>query len=117
MIPHIATFFATLFAYIFLAAAYPTQSSPRTSEPASQCTTGPIQCCQSVSTAGAEPAAALLGLLDVVVQDLNVLVGVTCSPITVVGVGDGSSCIAHPVCCTDNSYGGLVSIGCVPVEL
>ncbi|KDQ62716.1 hypothetical protein JAAARDRAFT_122077 [Jaapia argillacea MUCL 33604] len=85
--------------------------------PASQCTTGPIECCQSLSEAGKDPAASILKSLGVVVQDANVLVGLTCSPITVVGVGSGSSCTANPVCCTDNSYGGVASIGCVPVTL
>ena len=50
---------------------------------AQSCTTGPIQCCQTTETAGSPTAAKLLGLLGVVVQDLNVIVGITCSPITV----------------------------------
>ncbi|KAL1947096.1 hypothetical protein VTO73DRAFT_14057 [Trametes versicolor] len=81
------------------------------------CSTGPIQCCQSTETAGSAAVSTLLGLLGIVVQDANVLVGVTCSPITVVGVGSGGSCSAQAVCCSDNSHGGLVSIGCVPVTL
>ncbi|KAI0355220.1 hydrophobin 1 [Trametes cingulata] len=83
----------------------------------SDCSTGDIQCCQSTETAGSAAGAALLGLLGIVVQDVNVLLGVTCSPITVIGVGSGGSCDAQAVCCQDNSHGGLVSIGCVPVTL
>ena len=52
-------------------------------EPASSCTTGPVQCCQSTTTAGAPAAASILGLLGVVVQDLNIPVGLTCTPISV----------------------------------
>ncbi|KDQ57922.1 hypothetical protein JAAARDRAFT_129727 [Jaapia argillacea MUCL 33604] len=83
----------------------------------SECNTGPIQCCDTVESASSSGVAAILGLLGIVLQDLDVLVGLTCSPLTVVGVGSGSACSANPVCCTDNSYGGLISIGCVPITL
>ncbi|KAH7872160.1 hydrophobin 2 [Lentinula edodes] len=95
-----------------LAVATPT---PR-NEPASSCSTGPIQCCDSVQSASSSPVAILLGLLGIVLQDVNVNVGLTCSPITVIGAS-GSSCSAQAVCCEDNSHGGLISIGCLPVSL
>ncbi|EEB94485.1 hypothetical protein MPER_06691, partial [Moniliophthora perniciosa FA553] len=47
----------------------------------------------------------LLGLLGIVIQDLNVLIGISCAAINVIGVG-GNSCFAP-----------LVAIGCVPVDL
>ncbi|KAF9031793.1 fungal hydrophobin [Hymenopellis radicata] len=80
------------------------------------CNTGPIQCCNSVQSASDPATAALLGLLGIVLGPITGQVGITCSPISVIGVG-GSSCSAHPVCCTDNSNGGLVSLGCVPISL
>ena len=83
-----------------LAVATPTPNDT----PPQTCTTGPIQCCQSTTTAGAPAAAAILGLLGVVVQDLNVLLGLDCSPISVVGVGSGSACSAQTVCCENNSF-------------
>ncbi|KDQ50477.1 hypothetical protein JAAARDRAFT_199882 [Jaapia argillacea MUCL 33604] len=92
-------------------------ATPTPNEPASSCTTGPIQCCNSVESASSPAAAGILASLGVVVQDVTALVGLTCSPITAIGVGSGSSCSASPVCCTDNSYGGLISIGCVPITL
>ncbi|KAJ8454038.1 hypothetical protein ONZ51_g13260 [Trametes cubensis] len=58
----------------------------------------------------------LTGLAGVNVQDLTGLVGVQCSPITVIG-GSGSTCKQQPVCCENNSVGSLVSVGCVPVML
>ncbi|EPQ51122.1 hydrophobin [Gloeophyllum trabeum ATCC 11539] len=97
-----------------LAAATPT---PTGTEPAGQCTTGPIQCCNTVTQANDPAAATILGSLGVVLQDVTALVGLTCSPINVVGIGSGSTCDAHPVCCENNSYGSLISIGCVVVEL
>ncbi|KDQ55666.1 hypothetical protein JAAARDRAFT_195498 [Jaapia argillacea MUCL 33604] len=95
----------------------PTTTSTAPTTTAGSCSTGPIQCCDTVESASSSGAAAILGLLGIVLQDLDVLVGLTCSPITVIGVGSGGACSANPVCCTDNSYGGLISIGCVPVTL
>ncbi|KAL5527865.1 hypothetical protein ACEPAG_6666 [Sanghuangporus baumii] len=83
---------------------------------ASQCDTGDLQCCNSVQSAGSPAAAGLLGLLGIVIQGLDIPVGLTCDPISVIGLGS-ASCSAHPVCCQDNSHGGLISIGCVPVDL
>ncbi|PSS06513.1 hypothetical protein PHLCEN_2v3680 [Hermanssonia centrifuga] len=51
----------------------------------SQCNTGPVQCCQSVQSASSGGIVDLLGLLGIVLQDLNVLVGLTCSPVSVIG--------------------------------
>ncbi|KAF5356483.1 hypothetical protein D9757_012563 [Collybiopsis confluens] len=90
--------------------------APRGGEPASSCTTGPVQCCNTVTTASNPAAAGILSLLGIVLQDLTVAVGLTCSPISVIGVG-GSGCKAQAVCCQDNSHGTLISIGCVPVQL
>ncbi|KAJ4474838.1 fungal hydrophobin [Lentinula aciculospora] len=94
-----------------------TVTAPATTstEPASSCSTGPIQCCDDTTTAGSGTGAAILGLLGIVVQDINVLLGITCSPVTI--IGGVSTCDAQAVCCEDNSWGGLVSIGCVPVTL
>jgi hypothetical protein len=61
-----------------LAAATPTPNVP-----ASQCNTGPIQCCNSVQKASDPSVSKVLGLLGIVVQDVTALVGVTCSPISV----------------------------------
>nr|AGC26952.1 hydrophobin [Polyporus umbellatus] len=80
-----------------------------------QCTTGPVHCCNSVQKANDSVVSVLLGLLGLV-ADPDVLVGVQCSPLSVVGVG-GSSCSAHTVCCENNSQGGLISIGCIPIFL
>ncbi|ESK83732.1 hydrophobin [Moniliophthora roreri MCA 2997] len=80
------------------------------------CTTGPIQCCDSVQSASSNPVAVILGLLGIVLQDLNIDVGLTCSPITIIG-GGSNSCSANPVCCENNSFNGIVALGCVPVNI
>ncbi|EPQ54194.1 fungal hydrophobin [Gloeophyllum trabeum ATCC 11539] len=86
-------------------------------EPAGQCATGNLQCCNSVQNASDPAVATILGSLGIAVGSITGLVGLTCSPISVVGVGSGDACNESPVCCTDNSYGSLISIGCVPVTL
>ena len=62
----------------------------RRTEPTSQCTTGTLQCCNSVQAASSAAASLLLGLLGVVLQDLTIPIGISCSPITVIGAGDSS---------------------------
>ncbi|KAL0575461.1 hypothetical protein V5O48_006513 [Marasmius crinis-equi] len=94
-----------------LAAAIPTGGGS-----GGNCNTGELKCCNTVEKASDPAAAGVLALIGVVVQDLNVLVGLQCSSLTVIGVGNGG-CSAEPVCCQDNSHGGLISVGCAPVKL
>ncbi|OSD02156.1 fungal hydrophobin [Trametes coccinea BRFM310] len=84
---------------------------------AQSCNTGAIQCCNSLQSATDPDLFGMLAVLGVVVEDLDVLVGLGCTPITVVGVGAAGSCDAHPVCCENNSLANGVSIGCVPVDI
>ena len=88
---------------------------------------------QSNSVSGSTLLSALAGL-GVNVQDITGQIGLQCSPLSVVGVGAGNGCSASPVCCQNNNVvsivdcavdfgtdhrmqGGLISIGCVPIEL
>ncbi|KIK53770.1 hypothetical protein GYMLUDRAFT_250097 [Collybiopsis luxurians FD-317 M1] len=105
--------FITSAILVSFAAATPTPSARN--EPASSCTTGSIQCCDSVVPATDATATKVLSLLGIVLQDLNVLVGLVCDPISLIGVSAGG-CTAQSVCCEDNNYDGLISIGCVPVD-
>ena len=79
-----ATVFAlsTLFAVAFAAPGGNTGTT---------CSTGPVQCCNTVEKASEPAATKILGGLGVVVQDVNALVGITCTPVTVIGVGTGDS--------------------------
>ncbi|KAF4621107.1 hypothetical protein D9613_000147 [Agrocybe pediades] len=105
---------ASTLAFVTLAAA--TATPARRNEAASQCSTGNLQCCNSVQDASSPTVTSLFGLLGIAVGSVTGLVGVTCSPISVIGIG-GNSCSAQPVCCTNNSFNGVVAIGCTPVDL
>ncbi|OCH87277.1 fungal hydrophobin [Obba rivulosa] len=79
--------------------------------------TGTDLCCSSTGTPATDATiTTLLGLLGVVLSDIDVLVGVGCSPITVIGVGPGA-CSTTTVSCTSTQANGLVGIGCVPITL
>ncbi|KIM39525.1 hypothetical protein M413DRAFT_46411, partial [Hebeloma cylindrosporum] len=84
--------------------------------PSNQCNTGTTYCCNSAVAPTDPTASKLLGLLGVVVGSVTGLVGLTCSPIDVIGIG-GSSCTAQPVCCTGNNFNGVVVIGCSPITI
>ncbi|TBU28460.1 fungal hydrophobin-domain-containing protein [Dichomitus squalens] len=81
------------------------------------CNTGSIQCCNSVESTDNNAVSALLGLLGVTLEGITGSVGLQCSPLQVVGLGGGNACSQQPVCCQNNNVGGLISIGCVPIEL
>ncbi|KAF8959639.1 hydrophobin-263 [Flammula alnicola] len=81
-----------------------------------QCNTGSIQCCNSTQSATSSIVSILAGLLGISAGSITGLVGVTCSPITVIGAS-GTSCSQQPVCCTNNSFNGLIALGCTPINL
>jgi hypothetical protein len=82
----------------------------------SQCNTGPVQCCNSVTTASNPVASLLIGLLGILGVGGDVVVGLTCSPLSVIGIG-GNSCSSQPVCCENNNFNGAIAIGCSPINL
>ncbi|KAH9919984.1 fungal hydrophobin-domain-containing protein [Epithele typhae] len=88
---------------------------PRVGE--GSCDTGAIQCCQSTHDAKDPSVSILLGLLNVVVDGLDGLIGLGCSPINVIGVASGNACSATTVCCQNNASGNLINIGCIPIIL
>ncbi|TFK19399.1 fungal hydrophobin [Coprinopsis marcescibilis] len=81
-----------------------------------QCTTGPIQCCNSVQQSNAPVVGVLAALLGINVGSITGLVGITCSPLTVIGIG-GNNCNAQTVCCNNNTFNGIIAIGCTPINI
>ncbi|KAK0200382.1 hydrophobin 2 [Desarmillaria ectypa] len=80
------------------------------------CSTGTVQCCQQVESADSNIVSTLSGLLGIALGALGLDVGITCSPISVIGVG-GNSCSAQTVCCSGNTFNGLIALGCTPINI
>lgn len=55
-----------------------------------KCNVGELQCCNSVEKADGKNVSNVLGLLGVDVSTVTGLVGLTCNPISVIGVGGNS---------------------------
>jgi hypothetical protein len=47
------------------------------------------------------------GVLDGVLSGLGVAAGVTCTPITALGLSSGAQCTQQAVCCTNNTFVSL----------
>ncbi|KAF9442260.1 hydrophobin-319 [Macrolepiota fuliginosa MF-IS2] len=109
---------AAAFTFLFLVLPILATAStvPRTdTPPAGQCNTGTLQCCKSLQSADATPVTLLADLLGIVIEPITGQVGLTCSPLSIIGVG-GNSCTAQPACCTGNSFHGVLVLGCTPIN-
>ncbi|KAI9928478.1 hypothetical protein ASPWEDRAFT_38665 [Aspergillus wentii DTO 134E9] len=73
----------------------------------SPCDQKSFQCCSQVVNPSSPAASALIGLLGISAPTSGE-VGLTCSPLS----GTGDSCDQKPVCCDDNSYNGIIALGC-----
>ncbi|KAF5316703.1 hypothetical protein D9619_006800 [Psilocybe cf. subviscida] len=91
---------------------------PRTdgSGPSNQCNGGTLQCCNSVQSASNPLVGLLAGLLGIVLGPITGQVGLTCSPLSVVGIS-GTSCSQQSVCCTGNNFNGAIVVGCTPINI
>ncbi|KAF4621005.1 hypothetical protein D9613_000977 [Agrocybe pediades] len=87
-----------------------------------QCDTGVINCCNSTEANTVANAGLLSGLLGIVVPVVSGLIGLNCTPLTVI-LAAGNSCSSQPVCCTNNNFApnllqnGLLALGCTPVNV
>ncbi|KAJ7469610.1 fungal hydrophobin [Mycena latifolia] len=94
---------------ITLAAAIPNGTPPPPVTPP----TSP-QCCSSVQSSGStSAAAAAAALLGLDLSGVDVPIGLSCTPITVVG----SNCGGTSVTCDapEEEWGGLIAINCIPI--
>ncbi|KAJ7176364.1 fungal hydrophobin [Mycena crocata] len=93
---------------ITLAAAIP-NTTPPVSTPDSP------QCCSSVVPSTSTAASAVAALLGLDLTGLVVDVGLSCSPITVIG----NNCGGTTVTCEapEKEWGGLIAINCIPITL
>ncbi|KIJ33381.1 hypothetical protein M422DRAFT_183319, partial [Sphaerobolus stellatus SS14] len=68
-----------------------------------------IQCCNTVQSALDPAVSTLTGLLGLLLGLIDGLVGLGCTPNSIIGLGQGANCAQQPVCCTGNQFNGLVS--------
>ncbi|KAF8886004.1 fungal hydrophobin-domain-containing protein [Infundibulicybe gibba] len=103
----ISVFFFLFFALPLLAAA---TAIPRDGD----CNTGPIQCCNQVQSA--TPQA--LGLFQ---ASLASFWGPSLGLSDLQPIERGGHwrqlCSAQPVCCTNNTFSGLIALGCMPINI
>jgi hypothetical protein len=84
------------------------------SESFGQCSTGTQQCCESANRADSQETLDALTALPIFslvfdkIKSSNTLVGQNCSPFW----GSNEACNNVPLCCQDNSFGGLIAAGC-----
>ncbi|ESK89594.1 hydrophobin 1 [Moniliophthora roreri MCA 2997] len=83
---------------------------------AHECSTGPVQCCNSVQAADTPAVAELLTTVSVAIQGVTGQVGVTCTPISVIG-GGSNNCNGQTVCCENNNFNDAVALGCTPINV
>ncbi|KAH9927575.1 uncharacterized protein B0H18DRAFT_1118383 [Fomitopsis serialis] len=115
----ILTFISALFAALFAVAA-PTNIGANLNARAglavrdgsSSCSAGPVLCCDSVESANnlSSNTTSTLGALGISVGDLLNDIGVGCSSLS-----GGADCPTKTLCCEDNTFSGLVSLGCSDV--
>lgn len=80
-----------------------------------QCDTGSIQCCNSVTDSNSALGQAVTALLGVNATHPKTLMGMNCSPMD--SNNTAAVCDASPICCENNAHGGLISIGCLIIDM
>ncbi|KIJ28126.1 hypothetical protein M422DRAFT_188792, partial [Sphaerobolus stellatus SS14] len=78
---------------------------------------GDVQCCNTVQSASDPSVSTLTGLLGLLLGPITGQVGLGCTPINIIGLGQGANCAQQPVCCTGNQFNGLINLGCTPISL
>ncbi|KAF7326468.1 Hydrophobin 2 [Mycena sanguinolenta] len=94
---------------VTLAAAMPGGTKPPVTTPTSN------QCCSSVESSSSNAVGLVAALLGLDLSGLDVPIGLSCSPITVLG----NNCGGTEVTCDapEKEWGGLIAINCIPITL
>ncbi|KAF9528745.1 hydrophobin [Crepidotus variabilis] len=80
------------------------------------CNTGPVQCCNTVKNSDTQTVNFIKEVFGVNAP-ITGMVGLQCSPISVIGAGSGANCGTQPVCCTGNHFEGGIAVGCNPINI
>ncbi|KAK0191333.1 hydrophobin-251 [Armillaria novae-zelandiae] len=109
--------FSRISAFTLLAlAAFSAAQKTNTTVTGGKCNTGSLQCCKSVQDPKSSAVQQALGLLNIPIGEITADVGLTCDPITVIGLGT-TQCANQPACCEKNNFNGVVALGCTPINL
>ncbi|KAG6375855.1 fungal hydrophobin [Boletus reticuloceps] len=101
-------------ALVAVAAAAPNALEART---ASTCNSGSVSCCNQKFSNPSTFSGGPLGLLGVLLG-LGVNAGVSCSPITIIGLlNNGGQCTQQTACCSNVEQNGLINIACSPIAV
>ncbi|KAJ7610454.1 fungal hydrophobin [Roridomyces roridus] len=96
-----------MFSKLFVASVF--VPSPPVTPPTSN------QCCASVVSSTSAAASAVAALVGLDLTGLDVPVGLSCSPITVVGNNCGGTTVT---CDSPNAeWGNVIAINCLPITL
>jgi len=80
---------------------------PRPSSKPTQCSSGALQCCNSAGSPTTGYTPFLLDVFGVTGLPDDSLVGLSCF-----AVGSKNTCSSTPLCCTGNTYDGIIATGC-----
>ncbi|KAG6327186.1 hypothetical protein ID866_11903 [Astraeus odoratus] len=101
-----------------LVAAAPEAVVARGGGTTTTCSNGNAYCCNQTFTANQASVTIIQALLGVVVNPIvGPLLGISCSPITVIGGVLQSTCTQQTVCCEGTQFNGLVNVGCNAISL
>ncbi|KAF9014273.1 hypothetical protein BDQ17DRAFT_1320892 [Cyathus striatus] len=74
-----------------------------------------LKCCFALQSPSDKEAKGLIGLLGIKNVDPNSTVGLTCGPLTSLGLNSGW-CKTKAACCETDYFAGVVSTGCTRVN-
>ncbi|KAF5320953.1 hypothetical protein D9619_001629 [Psilocybe cf. subviscida] len=107
---------ATLLSLPIFAAATTVDVAARNDDGGSQCSGGTINCCNSTQNSTALNLGTLSSLLGIQLPNIGALIGLTCTSIAALSAL-GQQCASQQVCCTNNSFNGLIALGCTAINL
>ncbi|KAF5320996.1 hypothetical protein D9619_001643 [Psilocybe cf. subviscida] len=81
-----------------------------------ECSGGTINCCNSTQNSTALNLGTLSSLLGIQLPNIGALIGLTCSSVALLSAL-GQQCASQQVCCTNNSFNGLIALGCTAINL
>ncbi|KIY68984.1 hydrophobin [Cylindrobasidium torrendii FP15055 ss-10] len=91
-------------------------AAPRSGPSQGSCGAGHQLCCNGLTSVTDPIVGTIAGLLNINLSGITGNIGVRCSPITVIGGGNGG-CKNTAVCCNSVHQNGLLNIGCSTFSL